>query len=841
MAATPVALPSDHASFVKQFVATASENNGAASHDGEGCGISKRQKTLAEDAKAALSAPVARFGLGGDDNLYLQLGLSVLHTADAQRPLAPSALYSADVVLAIQEGIKRNVLMEIKERNELKSDKLKLVKKKLTEIFESADLENESSNWDEMTDEEFVAALKRLKADLESDTLAFVVNTIAPSVPTPPPLSASVTQAPIVQYAFARGLCGHRGPMEALTSAPTDRLLPYAAPARLGACLASCKGMVVPSGASTHTGAPPRSPLAIEEALAAFHGNFAIDDADEDGNPVGTVRDARQVRWQPVGEHAVALANAAALEHLIARCGQVLRTETTLSSEAQAVVRGLQVQAKCAQLDSLNELACAAEDGVELHQPPTEALVTRPVAFLRGKMHTAHDAGHHPAPDVSTVLATQRWTAEHARADAEYRRTASSTLPTYKAPKVDELGYVPIATGAPTPARDRPSLDPIDSEDITTSIKDMILRIINFGLYYGDVPDNQTIESSLNAVGSFKDAKNTAETRRSGVWNEMLRDIAVSTDRLWTFVRTLSGLIGEDADSLLVTADEATAAAARELQAQRKATADRLAAFQSKVVEMLIGSMIKESKLRLDTNPEDAQDSLVVVDADKAKEMAQLLNGTSGRPYFDANVSVQAALKTGQPQRLGDVVSQLHTVVQGLHKALDAELLTPQVAGATLAELSLPRNSYFVRLREDTVAAIRSAFDKFQVECAIAGIGRISLWELIEGSDHTLCTRFAEFVGHVLIQNRTSTGVSAMYTSRQQLSINAAQAANSLRRVVHHASHYRTTYPTPVFSGNLENARKAYFAKYSEQSEVWIHGNATRSIAFAVQRYSRYM
>ena len=403
MAATPVALPSDHASFVKQFVATASENNGAASHDGEGCGISKRQKDTRRRRKGRPECSCRAFRTRWRRQpLPATRSVGAAHGRRAAS-VAPSALYSADVVLAIQEGIKRNVLLEIKERNELKSDKLKLVKKKLTEIFESADLENESSNWDEMTDEEFVAALKRLKADLESPTLAFVENTIAPSVSTPQS-SASVTQAPIVQYAFARGLCGHRGPMEALTSAPTDRLLPYAAPARLGACLASCKGMVVPSGASTRTGAPPRSPLAIEEALAAFHGNFAIDDADEDGNPVGTVRDARQVRWQPVGEHAVALANAAALEHLIARCGQVLRTETTLSSEAQAVVRGLQVQAKCAQLDSLNELACAAEDGVELHQPPTEALVTRPVAFLRGKMHTAHDAGHHPAPDVSASL-----------------------------------------------------------------------------------------------------------------------------------------------------------------------------------------------------------------------------------------------------------------------------------------------------------------------------------------------------------------------------------------------------------------------------------------------------
>ena len=167
--------------------------------------------------------------------------------------------------------------------------------------------------------------------------------------------------------------------------------------------------------------------------------------------------------------------------------------------------------------------------------------------------------------------------------------------------------------------------------------------------------------------------------RRSGIWDEMLRDIAVSTDRLWTFVRTLSGLIGEDADSLLVTADEASASAARDLQAQRKATAERVAAFQTKIIESLIASMTKESGLRLDTNAQDAQDALVVINADTAKQINDLASGESGRPFFQANVALRALAdnSTGGKHRLGDVVAQLNEVVRELHVALDAELLAP--------------------------------------------------------------------------------------------------------------------------------------------------------------------
>jgi hypothetical protein len=896
---TESGLPSTHAEFLTAFVEVAGEGKGAKSHDGNDAGISKRQRLLTGKQKitGVMTAPVARYGLGGDDNLYLQLGLSVLHTASPDRTLAPAALYSVDVVHAIREGIQRNVLAEVKRRNQESEAKLEQVRMRLLSIFGVMGLNDLMQDADRMSKvletqykkadrDEFKDLLYRLQSVTKSK-LAPKIETYMKRFWTPPPVPALATVpyapplppaptldtidegsgeedgefqsagedseedtgASIVRYALARGLCGHRGPMEETTSCPTDRLLPYTAPKDVGVEMARARGMRVPDGAWDPPAPERDSTAAIDEAMAAFGGNYAIDDANENGRSFGVVRDARQVRWEPKGKHAVALATAAALEHAVARCTQLLEdSRSTLSEEAKLAITRARLCLKLKQMDSLHKLACAAEDGEALHSPPTVAMVTRPTTTLRGKLHFAHDAGHHPAPPTATVLADQRWTADHARADAAFRKAREpSSIAVYKAPAPHELGYLPVPTGV-TAARAEPQLEPTDENYFQGTIFNSIKKLIEYGLYYADVPDPKTIEATLNGASKPTDALGTAATRRSGVWNEMLRDIAVSTDRLWTFVRTLSGLIGEDADSLLVTADEASAAAARDLQAQRKATAERVAAFQTKIVESLVSSMMKDSGLRLDTNAQDAQDKLVVINAETAKQINDLASGESGRPFFEANVALRALTDKGKggKHKLGEVVAQLNGVVRELHTALDAELLSPQTAGASLAELSLPRNSYFVKLREDTTAAIRSAYDKFSVECAVKGVGRIRLWELIEGADHTLCTRFAEFVGHVLVQNRTSTGVSARYASSQQLVINASQAGNSLQRLLNHAGHYRANHPTPNFSPRngietLASLRNAYFQSYNETPETWANGAAAAAIRYAQDRHYKHV
>ena len=868
-------LPETHAEFVDQFVETAAEYDGFSSHDGNDVGISKRQKLISKAAfdasqevaankpnAHAMTAPEARYGLGGDDNLYLQLGLSVLHTASPNRMLAPAALYSVDVVHAIREAIAQNVASELKQRRKDANDKnpqvLKLLKKILIDDGLADELDKDDAQQLKLQinglsttfdGKYYTKLLKDLDEFLDSRVASSIELDVAyqDDAEEPPPAIA-VSAPAVVQYALSRGLCGHRGPSEAQGSGATDTLLRYSASRNIMNDVAQCARFRIPDHARAVKTATRHDDAGIDEAMAALGGNYAIDDALEASAHRNTVKDARQVRWEPTGEHAVALARSAAYEHAIARCGQLLDDPaSTLSAAARTELGSARMCLKLKQLEDLHELACALEDGEVLHSPPPAPMVTRPTATIRSKMHLAHDAGHHRAPATTTVLADARWTQEHIRADAAFRKESTSKLPIYKAPTADELGYIPITTAAPP--RVEYDIKPSDMRYLEGGILEALRKLVEYGLYYADVPEAATVKTAIqNAAGaSAANPIGTAESRRSGIWNEMLRDIAVSTDRLWTFVRTLSGLIGEDADGLLVTADEATASAARDLRAQRKATADRVAAFQGRLVESLVGSMMRESGLRLDTDAQDAAEALVVVNKDTAKQINDLASGESGRPFFEANVALRALADRGNSgkHRLGDVVAQVNGVVRELHQALDSELQSPATAGASLAELSTPRNSYFVKIKDDCTAAIRSSFDKFTVECSVKGVGRIALWELVEGADHTLCTRFAELVGHVLVQNRTSTGVAALYTSRQQLMVNSTQSQVALQRLINHGGHYRSSYPRPDFgepgTTDLRALRSAYFGSHQEQAESWTGGAAAVAIKYAHERHLKHV
>jgi len=111
----------------------------------------------------------------------------------------------------------------------------------------------------------------------------------------------------------------------------------------------------------------------------------------------------------------------------------------------------------------------------------------------------------------------------------------------------------------------------------------------------------------------------------------------------------------------------------------------------------------------------------------------------------------------------------------------------------------LSSNSYFVSLRTDAVAAIRAASERLNVELGVLGHRRLQLWELVEGGCTVLSTRFAEFAGHVLVQARSSTGVSALYVSAQAVQVNAIQARIALERLTLLAGLYASRVPAPTY------------------------------------------
>ena len=345
------------------------------------------------------------------------------------------------------------------------------------------------------------------------------------------------------------------------------------------------------------------------------------------------------------------------------------------------------------------------------------------------------------------------------------------------------------------------------SVDEMSSVTSRALVLVA-GLYPGN-------NSGLDAVDAFLDAEAhegdagavTAQTRRGGLWTEFHRHLAVSQDRLWVFVRLMSGCIGGDVSEVITMADEATLAANKAVQQQRAEISKRVSDMQTKIVETVVGSMLKNSGLTLDYAKD--QNHLTVIDAEAKKKLKDLAGGTSGRPFFEANVAMRNLTDDDKaPAKLSDVLKSLAEAGAHMKATLEKAMQEPGAGAgsATLSELSHPSNSYFVAMRPDATAAIREAHEKLNCELAIQGGGRrLTLWELVEGGCTILTNRFADFCGFLLVQKRSSTGVSAMYVSHQSIRTNASQARISLARLVAAAFVYAARVPAPRFLDTNSN------------------------------------
>jgi len=97
-----------------------------------------------------------------------------------------------------------------------------------------------------------------------------------------------------------------------------------------------------------------------------------------------------------------------------------------------------------------------------------------------------------------------------------------------------------------------------------------------------------------------------------------------------------------------------------------------------------------------------------------------------------------------------------------------------------------------------------------------------------------LSTRFAEAVGHVLVQARSSTGVSAMYVSQSAIQTNAIQGRVALERLATMAVLYAARVGAPDFEGG-EGARRRTVDAGTRIEDVNV-GSAMRAAAYAPER-----
>ena len=344
-----------------------------------------------------------------------------------------------------------------------------------------------------------------------------------------------------------------------------------------------------------------------------------------------------------------------------------------------------------------------------------------------------------------------------------------------------------------------------------------------------DPPD--AVDAFLKVHVSPKDGAGavTAQARRDGLWTEMQRHLAISQDRLWIFIRLMSGGIGGDVNEVITMANEATLKATKALQDQRLEIAKRVSDMQSKIVETVVASMLKNSKMTMDYKDEN----LAVIDGEAKKDLKDLASGASGRPFFEANVALKNLTeKPGEAPALKDVLAGLASVGLQMQTTLEQSLAEPGAASASLVELSHPSNSYFVSMRPDAVAAIRSAHETLNSELGVVGgRRRLALWELVEGGCQVLTHRFAELCGFLLVQTRTSTGVSAMYVSHQNIYTNVSQARVALAKLVAAASAYIARVSPPVFDAPDPQAERGRVLTAGERVTDMSITAAPRSVA----------
>lgn len=663
---------------------------------------------------------------------------------------------------------------------------------------------------------------------------------------------------------------------------PQDALLPYALPKidevverllparlllestadptgeevdRATAALRSCPRA---DGAKRQRVDDPVSPAVVSEALALFQDDFAITGT----TPAAELPPERcgvelphEARWMPQGPRGAAMARVAVLEHAVARCGQ-LAARDGLRPSVAASLRHAATALKLQQLAPLYELHEAIERDDDPHPLGTGAarLVTRPCAVVRGTLSFPSRPGVAPlverggsamplTQDASLAQAMGKTAAATATLRNGLRREGRASN-VYVAPEAHELAFrsAPTRTGVGVGANDPEATGAAADAAAGAAVTDdrvpssayrdeTFRRIVNRLLVAAsalDVDEGEEVEGGHRApdpVAAFLDVAKatiggagaaTPQSRREGLWAEMQRHVAVSQDRLWVFVRLMSGKVGGNASEVITLADEATLKASKAIQEQRSEIAKRVSDMQSRIVETVVSSMLKNSKMTM----EYKESSLAVIDAEARKNLKDLESGASGRPFFEANVALKNLSEAKEePPALKDVLSGLANVAEQMHATLERTLAQPSAASASLVELSHPANSYFVTMRGDALAAIRAAQEMLNCELGVLGCGRrLATWELVEGGCAVLTARFAELCGYLLVQARTSTGVSAMYVSHQNLYTNASQARVALARLTTAARAYLARVAPPMFDS--ETPKEARFLALTQGEQV---------------------
>ena len=302
-------------------------------------------------------------------------------------------------------------------------------------------------------------------------------------------------------------------------------------------------------------------------------------------------------------------------------------------------------------------------------------------------------------------------------------------------------------------------------------------------------------------------AETGSRDRRTGLWQEALREIAVSCDPLHRFVRMLSGGLNEKVSDLLQGEDPDVLRLQKQLQEQRRETAKRSIAFQARMIEQVLGGIFKSSALSLDLAEHqrvgDGRDNHLMVRSAVAKQALKEAATGSGRPFFEATLQLQNMIEGGQGEiALHDMVRELLHLGATFQKRL-GEDVDSATSGARLSReaLTLPRNSYMIRLNDTVCTAIWDTFVELgrRLRQHSHFVRRVYLWELIEGPSTSTSSIFAELVRAQLQFTRATDTSATAYVSQVMKSSIAFKLELSYRKMVKELCDYVYRFGLPNF------------------------------------------
>ena len=238
---------------------------------------------------------------------------------------------------------------------------------------------------------------------------------------------------------------------------------------------------------------------------------------------------------------------------------------------------------------------------------------------------------------------------------------------------------------------------------------------------------------------------------------------------------------------------------------QRREALRDSATFGQRIIDSVLSSVFKQSKLKVDLDLTNARSSaaeaaaaLVVVSDEGIERVNELASGTSGLGFLEASSQLRQYMdsRRGSPVALKTLLGDLREILDAhrTHVLRALQASQDQSTRSSMEYLAEPKNSLVIRLKNETFAAVRTAYDLLKVEMRNKGWANGSIptaFDCIEGMDSALCNQFAQLAAYQLAHGRTFSSSSAIYVGANAARMNVQMLRLALAKTVNRVAERR--------------------------------------------------